>query len=236
MFVGIRLYKRLSSFKLTQRALSVVAEGRCRLFDWQHHIKTCDTAELSGLTIRSDNAKHGVWYHPSHPRLVFRLLDGLSIDYRAYMFIDLGSGKGRTLLIASEYPFRRIVGVEFAEELHKAAVRNVRDYRGRTQRCTDIECLHLDATDFEIPPIPTVFYLANPFRPPVLVPVLHNIEKSLDEVPRDVLLIYVTPFHGELIERETRMRQVDEGTYHRLYRFSPPGQFATSSSVASPSS
>lgn len=233
--MGNSLYDRLASFKLARRALWVVAECRCRLFDWQHHIETCHTAELSGLTIRSANAEHGVWYHPSHPRLVFRLLAGLNIDYRDYVFIDLGSGKGRTLVIASQYPFQKIVGVEFAEELHKVAVKNVRDYRCRAQRCTNIECLPLDATEFRIPPTPTVFYLYNSFRPPVLIPVLRNIEKSLSESPRDVLLIYVSPFHGELIERETRMRQVDQGIYHKLYRFSPAGQVRGSSGTTSSS-
>jgi len=167
--------------------------------------------------------------------LVFQLLNGLGIDCRDYIFVDLGSGKGRTLVIASEYPFQRIVGVEFAEELHKIAVRNVYDYRSRTQQCKNIECVHLDAMEFRIPPVSAVIYLNNPFRPPILIPVLRNIEKSLCEAPRDVLLIYVTPFHGELIERETRMRQVGQGTYHKLYRFSPSREVEGSSSHTTPS-
>ena len=199
----------------------MVAEYRCRLFDWRHRIETCSTAELSGLTIQSENVVHGVLNDPIHPKLCFEILGALGIEYSDYAFIDLGSGKGRALVIASEYPFQRVVGVEFAEELHSIARRNVRDYRSRTQQCTNIECLLLDATEFIPPPVPTVFWMNNPFRPPVLIPVLRNIGKSLSEVPRDLILVYLTPFHAQLVECETRMRQVEHGTYHKLYRFSP---------------
>lgn len=223
MAVKNRLYNRLAGLKLAQPVLSMVAECRCRLFDWRHHIKTCGTARLSELTIWGESTpQHDAIYHPTHPKLVFQILNGLGIDYRDYIFIDIGSGKGRVLVIASEYPFQRIIGVEFAEELHRIALKNVHDYSSRTQQCKNIECLHLDATEFTILPVPTVFFLYNPFRPPVLIPVLRKIEKSLSDRPRDVLLIYVAPFHGEAIERETRLRQVGQGTYHKLYRFSPP--------------
>jgi len=217
-----RVYRRLTSPKLVQPVLSIVAECRCRLFDWRHHIKTCGTARLSELTIRGEyTPQRDAIYDPTHPKLVFEVLDSLGIDYREYTFVDLGSGKGRTLLIASEYPFQKIIGVEFAEELHRIALKNVHDYRSRTQQSKNIECLLLDATDFIPPPVATVFWMYNPFRPPVLVPVLRNIEKSLSDAPRDVILVYVTPSHAQLIERETRLRQVSQGTYHKLYRFSP---------------
>ncbi len=45
-----------------------------------------------------------------------------------FTFIDLGSGKGRVLLMASEYPFQKIIGVEFMPELHRAAQKNIAGY------------------------------------------------------------------------------------------------------------
>jgi hypothetical protein len=191
------------------------------MFDWQHHISTCGSASLATLTVRGENAHHGAAYDPTHPKLVFEILDGLRINYRDYIFVDLGSGKGRTLFVASEFSFQKIIGVEFAEELHEIALKNARDYRSRTQKCKDIECLLMDASQFVIPTVPTVFFLYNPFRPPVLIPVLRNIDKSLSDDPRDVLFVYVAAFHAQLIERETRMCQVGQGPYHKMYRFTP---------------
>jgi Histone methylation protein DOT1 len=202
-------------------ALSVLAEWRCRMFDWRHHIPTCGNVNLSGLNIQGENAQHGTIYHPTHPKFVFDILSKLNVNYPDYFYIDLGSGKGRTLFVAAEFPFQKIVGVEFAEELHQIAVRNVRSFRSRTQQCREIEPVLTDATQFAFPPAPTVFFMFNPFRPPVLVPVLRNLHASLSTAPRDVILIYVGAFHAHLIESETELRTIDEGPHHKTLRFRP---------------
>jgi|HubBroStandDraft_1064217.scaffolds.fasta_scaffold62966_3 SAM-dependent methyltransferase len=219
--VSRQVYDRLAALKLAHPLLSLVAECRCRMFDWRHHISTCGSASLAALTVQGANAQHGASYHPTHPKLIFEILDSLKIDHRDFIFVDLGSGKGRTLFAASEFPFQKVIGVEFADELHKIALKNARNYRSRTQVCKNIECLLMDASRFVIPTVPTVFFLYNPFGPPVLIPVLRNIEKSLSDAPREVLLVYVAAFHAQLIERETRMWQVGQGPYHKLYRFTP---------------
>ena len=114
---------------LTDILRSVVGEARCRVFDWRHGISTCGNAKLAGLTIVGDNATYGAFYHPSHPKFLFEVFGALNIDFENYTFVDLGSGKGRALLVASEFPFREVVGVEFARELHEIACKNVRSYR-----------------------------------------------------------------------------------------------------------
>ena len=73
---------------------TIVGEARCRLFDWRHRVHTCGIVGLNTLTIKSDNARHGVFYHPSHPKFLFEILAALDIDYERYSFVDLGSGKG----------------------------------------------------------------------------------------------------------------------------------------------
>ena len=45
------------------------------------------------------------------------------------VFIDLGSGKGRMVLAAAaRYPFKRVIGVELAEQLHEVARANVAEW------------------------------------------------------------------------------------------------------------
>jgi hypothetical protein len=51
-----------------------------------------------------------------------------------FTVIDFGSGKGRALIVASECPFRRIIGVEFALELHRDAQQNIRAVSARVAR------------------------------------------------------------------------------------------------------
>jgi hypothetical protein len=68
----------------------------------------------------------GRQYQPTDPSLFREIVSGLRIEYSEFTFIDLGSGKGRALLLASEFPFRRIVGIELLPELHTIAKQNVR--------------------------------------------------------------------------------------------------------------
>src|SRR5258708_39905387 len=60
-------------------------------------------------------------------------------DYSEYTFIDMGSGLGRVLFVAAEYPFRRVVGVEFSTDLHHKALDNIPQYRHVKSRCGSIQ-------------------------------------------------------------------------------------------------
>ena len=42
-----------------------------------------------------------------------------------YIFIDVGAGKGRGLLVASEYSFRKVIGIELNAEMAAIARQNV---------------------------------------------------------------------------------------------------------------
>jgi hypothetical protein len=198
---------------------NVVGEGRCRIFDWQHRVRTTGNAKLTDLTLVGSSGEHAVYYHPAHPKFLFEVFSSLKIDYSSYSFVDLGSGKGRALLIASEFPFAEIIGVEIATELHTIACRNIQRYRSTTQKCKNIRSVNLDAVEFELPLTPLVLYLFNPFRPAVLIPVLQGLQRSLNSRPREVTLIYLAPFHAGLIEQETALRCVEQSTYHNTYRF-----------------
>lgn len=206
---------------LTTGLRNAVGQARCRVFDWQHGVDTCGSSKLADLTIVGSNTSHGGPYYASHPKFLFELISSLDIDYPAYTFVDIGSGKGRVLLIASEFPFLEVIGVEFAIELHEIASRNIRSYRSRTQKCKNVKSLNADAMEFDMPLTPLVLYFFNPFRPPVWIPVLQRLQRSLDAHPRDVILLYENPCHAALIEEHTALKFVGESPYHKAYRFNP---------------
>jgi hypothetical protein len=72
----------------------------------------------------------------------------------------------------------------------------------------------VDAAAYEIPAEPTVFFLYNPFRPPVMRQVVGNIRASLDRKPRPTVVIYYNPLSAHVIDelgflphkREVRLR------------------------------
>ena len=206
---------------VAERLKYVVGETRCRLYDWRHNVQTCGDVAVASLGHVGENVDHAAPYMPSHPKFLDETIRNLAIDYARYVFVDLGSGKGRVLLVASEFPFARIQGVEFSRPLHDIAARNVRRYTSRSQRCKNVEPIHGDAIKYEFSRTPTVIFMFNPFQPAVLVPVLRKLEASIAELPRDVVLLYMAPYYGDLVERETSLRLVSEERYHNQYRFTP---------------
>jgi SAM-dependent methyltransferase len=151
------------------------------------------------------------------PEAFETLMKLLQIWWEDFIFVDFGSGKGRALLLASEYPFRRIIGVEFARELHAAAQVNIARYQSATQRCCAIEVHCQDATEFALPPEPTVFYFYNPFDATVMKKVLANIRASLEAHPRPVFILYCNYLHRELV-RQFGFIEINSAMWYSVFR------------------
>jgi hypothetical protein len=117
-------------------------------FDLAHRIETSRRVHQSDLATDSPNWVYGVGYWPTPVALVREILSFLPIRHEQFTFIDLGSGKGRVLLLASDYPFKKIVGIEYAPELEEAARENLRLYESPNQKCraTDKYEIYLSAT------------------------------------------------------------------------------------------
>src|SRR5580704_3857703 len=111
-------------------------------YDWDHRVDT------TGATISWRDRLLGLLhspYQPTDPALFHEMLASLNIDFHDLVFIDIGSGKGRTLLMASDYPFRRIIGVELLPKLHRVALGNIRKYKSDAQQCFALESICGDA-------------------------------------------------------------------------------------------
>jgi len=140
-------------------------------------------------------------YYGISPSLFTQLLSSLNLDWQRFTFLDLGSGKGRALLLASRFPFKRIVGVELSPELSADATVNIQRFAAPWQQCRNLEAHHGDATAFNYPSGPIVLYLYNPFLSPVLKRCLKNLTRSLAKEPREIHLVYVNPAFERLLNK-----------------------------------
>jgi hypothetical protein len=164
-------------------------------YDWEQRVNT--TAGAVDWRTRLLGTFHSP-YQPTEPALFREMIAALPIDFREFTFIDVGSGKGRALLLATQYPFRKIVGVELLRDLHCAAVENVAAWRAQSpaRQAASIEVLCMDAREFVFPDTPLVVYLFNPLPEAGLRRVVRNLEDSWKAAPRAVWIIY----HNALLE------------------------------------
>lgn len=146
------------------------------------------------------------------------IVRALAINYEDYIFIDLGSGKGRTLLLASNHPFKKIIGVEHASPVHDIATRNISQYRSKTQKCKDVTSVCMDATEYQFPAEPLVLYLYNPFGREVVSKVLANLRISLQAQPRNVRVIYLVPMQEDMLAATDFLELVTHDIRFRIYK------------------
>lgn len=166
-------------------------------FDLAHNVDTDgdfdDWTYLSDLRIDSPNWICGNNYSGIEPERFYAILSALNIRFEDFVFIDFGSGKGRALLLASEFPFKRVVGVEFSPELHETAQRNIQTYRTTRQQCGSIDSVFMDFVHYPLPHEPSVLFFFDPCADGVFLQLLENIKLSLCERPRQIYIIYVAP-------------------------------------------
>jgi SAM-dependent methyltransferase len=198
---------------------------RCRReeaeFDRQRHIDTAVHMDTGWMAkIQSANWVHGIGYAPMPIQSARHILASLGIEYERYEFIDYGAGKGRMLFLAAEFPFRRIVGVEYSPDLYQTLHSNLVAYESSLKRCNAIEAVLEDATQFPLPPEPLVLFFHHPFEAPVFRQVMDRIEQSLAESPREVLVIYYDPACRELFDRSVYFQMLRQGDRDPNERYS----------------
>ncbi|MDX1981232.1 MAG: class I SAM-dependent methyltransferase [Bryobacteraceae bacterium] len=179
-------------------------------FDRQYGVETTGLISMTSMTIDSPNYLYATVYKASDPDRFQEMMTRLPIRHQDYTFVDLGSGKGLTLLLASTFPFACIRGVEFAQELHQVAQANIRSYRNPAQKCRDVESVRADATQYEFPEDPLVIYLYHPFEEEVMAKVVDRIELSYRRKPRPILIAYLQPALRRLLDVRTFLRPVFE--------------------------
>jgi SAM-dependent methyltransferase len=184
-------------------------------YDWDHQVDT--TAATVTTRGRLIAALSGAPYQPTDPQAFRKMLTAVGIDFREYTFLDLGSGKGRTLLMASEFPFRRIIGVELLPELHAIAEKNVAAYASAEQKCHAIETVCADAREYEFPDQPLLLYLFNPLPAAALEIVIGNMRQSLGQKPRPVRLIYHNPQWERVLGDSGFLFKVDGTFQYSVY-------------------
>lgn len=184
-------------------------------FDCDYRVNTTAAGQRWQTRLRALLA--GAPYQPSEPALFHQMMRALSLDFRHFAFMDLGSGKGRALLLAADYPFQRIVGVELLPELHEAALENIAHYHSPQQRCFSLESRCGNARDAEFPPEPLVIYLFNPLPEFDLARLIARLEESLRRHPRPVYIIYHNPLLEPVLARSEMLRKMSATHQYAIY-------------------
>ncbi len=186
----------LIGFWMTLRYLLIYALSykpfNDRSFDRLHGTDTGGMVPTLDLDIADEATKwQSNLYLGSPARVTRHLIRSLNIDCRDFSFIDYGSGKGRVLLAAAEFPFKQVVGVEISPALHAVAERNLKRYVGDPLQ-SEIKLVCGDAREYALPNGNLVLHMYHPFGPDILKQMLAIIQAAGEQHPtRRILLPYL---------------------------------------------
>ena len=152
-------------------------------FDLEHGVDTSGLLFADQLASGHPNDDHINAYWGTPPSGFRGILDywqdalaGTPYRVQDYTFLDIGCGKGRVLMMASETPFQRIVGVELSPPLTAIAQTNMARWSAEPPAwCSNIDVLNVDALAAPIPDSPVVLYIYNSFNLYVMLPLLERL-------------------------------------------------------------
>ena len=182
-------------------------------FDLQHGT---DTGGL--LPTQKTGHVHGTSYWGTAPSLMrgalarwAATLDGTSHSPADYTFIDLGCGKGRALMLASETAFGRVVGVELDAALVATARANLALWSRSAHACNQLEVLHQDALAMSLPDTPVALYLYNPFDEHLIGILAERLTALQATRSHPIDVMYCRPEHAAFIEAMPGVRTLWKG-------------------------
>jgi len=188
------------------------------LFDYKNGIDTLSAIPTKDLGLE-DEAKIDQCsrYVPSFASCVRDILDRVQkdIDFNAGNFVDMGSGKGKVLFIATKYDFKKIIGVEYSKDLHDICEINIKKI-GAEERILSI---HEDGSKYEPNADNNIYYFFNPFTGDLLDSCLKNL--LCNDMPFKGRLVYAIPYDSHIFDKyadEIDDFRTGNGVHVKIYK------------------
>ncbi len=112
------------------RKLIILSISYCYdyLYDRKYKLDIYSHLPKDKLRLNKNELKESGHYQQTNIFPLRKLFRALAIP-KGKNIIDIGSGKGRVLLIASEFGFKKAIGVEISKVLHDISEKNIKIYK-----------------------------------------------------------------------------------------------------------
>ena len=122
---------------------------------------------------------------------------------------------GRAALLASELPFREVIGIELNPTLVRIARKNVSTWRAEKHGHSPIVVVEGDAVEFSFPEDPCLVFLFNPFGATVMRRLLKKLAATFANRLGQLDLLYVNNEQEGILECERGFTRLFLGQIRR---------------------
>ncbi len=208
---NIAMFGYVSTVRATLARL-IAPKYTQRSFDTMHGVDTRPW-KLADSRLPSESVGEAINYEPAHTGVLHHVFNSLPFRHEDYHLVDLGSGKGRTLLVGAEYPFKSITGVELSERSAQIARDNIaRSARRPNTKCSNVDVHCENAVGFKVPQGNLLVTMYNPFYGQTFQKCIEHLHQAaLAEPSRKIWLAYINPWLGEsTLEQSGYFQRVQE--------------------------
>jgi hypothetical protein len=201
--------------------LDAFTQRRSREFDARHGTETYLRLDVR---VTDEPRADAVWGYGAVNQDFFREIFGsIPTALAPYAFVDVGSGKGAAVLMASEFPFRRLIGLELTPELIAIARINVQKFNAANGTQLAPQWVHCDFFKWPLPDEPLLFFFNNPFPDQITLEALDHLERVVSAHRHPVLLVFrkAPKVAGDQLHRSSVWRPLRLAPYWRVYATGP---------------
>ena len=214
-----KLRDKTGSARLTRMMarFEAATAQRSLAFDARHGVETHRRLDVRVSEAPRDDA---VWGYGAVNEDYFReIIRAIPLPLSRYAFVDIGSGKGAAVLLASEFPFRRLIGLELTAELIEIARANVRKFNASTGANLAPEWVHCDFFAWQLPDEPLLFFFNDPFPEQISFEAMVALEAAVAASHQPALLVFrkVPKLAAAQLDRSALWKPLRLAPYWRVY-------------------
>ena len=194
------------------------------LFDITRGVSTHQYLQADELQVDGANAKHSVLYMSSWTSVIRNSTKkAVELLLRSHdepvSLVDVGSGKGKVLLVWEEMyklqPEFSILGIEFSGILSSVCKKNLHSFDAKKSCLFEGDVLNFCFKNLNKN---IVFYMYNPFDSVLMNKFMIKVKSEMPATSK-IVLIYNNSVHGNLMEKVGAKEIISQNSWH------PNGQF-----------
>lgn len=163
----------------------------------KYRLNSIELDMLKTITIDSNNLVHASIYQGCNYYILEKGFNYLKSINENKTLVDFGCGKGRAMVVAAYFGFKKITGIDFAKPLCLLAEQNIKRTADIFPK-VDFTVICDDVVNYKVGQDLNVFFFFNPFDEVVMLTVVKNILFSLKVNPRKIYIMYSNPLHKEI--------------------------------------
>jgi len=188
----------------------------------KYNIDTSRLQDVNRISVKGGNLKHAEMYQGASYYLLEKVFDYMRTNKINSSMIDFGCGKGRAMVVAAAYGYKKVVGIDFASALCRVAWENINAVKENYPEC-EFHVMYEDVVNYEIDDNVNTFFFFNPFNEIIMKQVLKNMLTSLSRRHRDLYVIYINPQHKEVFLKGgfeevagwRKLKYIEAGVYRK---------------------